>query len=151
MRLGRIGPIAAGAAIVAAAGASAGSALGCGGPGVVVPAAQIATPAQTMATLKREGILHTGSPTPVGSAVSSYLDLPVARIRAELLAGQSLFDIAVAQHKQPPRLVKTIVGVHKLELDAAVSAGKLTAGQEAAKLASLTGKVTAAVNGMVTD
>jgi hypothetical protein len=80
------------------------------------------------------------------SAASSYLGLDKAAIVADLKAGQSLAQIAVAQKKTADGLVAALLAPAKLRLDAAVAANRLTAAQEANVLGRLQTAVTSLVN-----
>ena len=142
---------AATAAAGIAAGGTVGAALACGGPDAkTIQAATLPATATTKATLVREGILRTHGPSLVGSAVATYLDLSRTQVRTSLLAGNSLYDLALTRHRDPAQLVRVIVGVHKTKLDAAVASGKLTPARERASLVQLTGSIATAVDGMIT-
>lgn len=80
------------------------------------------------------------------SAASTYLGLDKATIVADLKAGQSLAQIAVAQKKTADGLVAALLAPVKLRLDAAVAANHLTAAQETNVLTRLQTAVTAIVN-----
>jgi hypothetical protein len=138
-------------AAVVGAGGTVGAALACGGPDAkAIQAAMLPTAAATKQTLGREGILRAHGASRAGAAVATYLDLSRAQVRTSLLAGNSLYDLAVTRHRDPAQLVRLIVGVHKTKLDADVASGKLTPARERASLARLTGSIVTAVDGMVT-
>jgi len=88
---------------------------------------------------------HGGGPFDL-SAVTDYLGLTVAQLRTQQEAGKSLADIAKAQGKTVAGLEDAIVAAATKKLDAAVTAGKLTAAQEAAMLADLKSHVDDMVN-----
>ena len=80
------------------------------------------------------------------TAASTYLGLDKATIVADLKAGQSLAQIAVAQKKTADGLVAALLAPVKLHLDAAVAANRLSAAQETAVLSRLQTAVTTLVN-----
>jgi hypothetical protein len=80
------------------------------------------------------------------SAVTDYLGLTAAQLRTQLEAGKSLADVAKAQGKTVAGLEDAIVAAATKKLDAAVTAGKLTAAQEATMLADLKSHVDDMVN-----
>jgi hypothetical protein len=79
-------------------------------------------------------------------AVSSYLGLTPKQLGADLVAGQSLAQIATAQGKSVSGLEQTIESAVKSRLDTAVAAGKLTAAQEQKLLAALQSRLDTLVN-----
>jgi hypothetical protein len=83
---------------------------------------------------------------PGGAAIADYLGLTAAQLRADLMNGQTLVQIAAAQGKTVTGLEAALVADAKTHLDAAVAAGKLTAAQEATMLADLTSHVADMVN-----
>jgi hypothetical protein len=84
------------------------------------------------------------------SSASVYIGLDKAAIVAQLKAGKSLSEVAVAQGKTEAGLVAALVAPAKLKLDAAVAAGRLTAEREASFLTRLQEKVTKIVQRKVT-
>ena len=139
MSLGLKRRLAVSAAVLAVCGGSAGTALACHG-GDTAGATRL-----SFATFHHEGMWHG---TWFGSAVTSYLGLQPAQIKADLAAGQTLAQIANATAgKSASGLVAAIVASLKTKLDAAVGAGRLSATTESAILAHVTTKVTAVVNG----
>src|SRR5712691_6585963 len=80
------------------------------------------------------------------SAVTDYLGISAADLRTQIMAGKSLADIATAQGKSVSGLENAILASVKTQLDAAVSAGKLTASQESMILSNLTAHVADLVN-----
>jgi hypothetical protein len=130
--------LAVSAAVLAVCGGSAGTALGCHGDGTATSARLSFT------TAHHEGLRHR---TWFGTAVTSYLGLTPAQIKADLAAGQTLAQIANGiPGKSASGLVAAIDASIKAKLDAAVTAGKLSATTESAILARVNTKVTALVN-----
>ncbi len=80
------------------------------------------------------------------STASSFLGLTVQQIQTDLQNGQTLADIAKAQGKTADDLVTALVAAEKSNLDAAVSAGKLSSDQEAKIVAALQTQIANAVN-----
>jgi hypothetical protein len=82
-----------------------------------------------------------------GSVAAHYLGLSAPQLRSELSSGKSLAQIADATAgKSAAGLIEAIVSKRKARLAAQVNAGALTRSQENARLAAVTGKVTARVN-----
>ena len=79
---------------------------------------------------------HHGTP-PFAAAVATYLGLTDAQVKTQLQSGKTLAEIAVAQGKTSTGLQDVIVTAITADLDAAVTAGKLTAAQETSMLAGL--------------
>ena len=79
-------------------------------------------------------------------AVAGYLGLTPAQLRADLVKGQSLAQIANAQHKSVSGLEQTIETALKTRLDAAVAAGKLSSTQEATILEAVSSRLDKLVN-----
>ena len=79
---------------------------------------------------------HHGTP-PFAAAVATYLGLTDAQVKTQLQSGKTLAEIAVAQGKTATGLQDVIVTAITADLDAAVTAGKLTAAQETSMLAGL--------------
>jgi hypothetical protein len=125
-------------AVLAVCGGSAGTALACHGDGTATAASLSFT------TAHHEGLRHR---TWFGTAVTSYLGLTPAQIKADLAAGRTLAQIANAiPGKSASGLVAAINASLKTKLDAAVTAGKLSATTESTILARLNTKVTALAN-----
>jgi hypothetical protein len=80
-------------------------------------------------------------------AAATYLGLTETQIRTQLGSGKTLAQIATAQGKTVDGLVQALYDAQKQELDAAVSAGRLTQGQEDSILTSLKQRITDLVNG----
>jgi hypothetical protein len=76
-----------------------------------------------------------GHPGP--AAIASYLGLTPAQLRAQLRAGKTLAQIAVAQGKTVAGLEDAIYKDVQTHLDQAVANGRLTSAQEQAMLAQL--------------
>lgn len=79
--------------------------------------------------------------------VLTYLGLDFRGVVAQLRSGKTLAQIAVAQGKTASGLVDAVVASVKAQLDARVTAGKLTAAQETSFLATLQTNVAKLVNG----
>jgi hypothetical protein len=81
-------------------------------------------------------------------AAAAYLGLTAADLITKVQAGQTLAQIAGATSgKSVAGLVAALVAAEKTELDAAVTAGRITQAQEDAILPTLTATFTAFVNG----
>ena len=89
---------------------------------------------------------RAGGPGPGGQAIADYLGLTAAELRTQLQGGKTLAQIATAQGKTVAGLEDAIVAAATKKLDAAVTAGKLTAAQEATMLADLKAHVDDMVN-----
>jgi hypothetical protein len=81
---------------------------------------------------------------------ASYLGLTEAQLRTQLESGKTLAQIATAQGKTTAGLVDALYASEKKELDAAVTAGRLTQAQEDSILAGLKAGLTDRVNGTFT-
>jgi lambda repressor-like predicted transcriptional regulator len=79
--------------------------------------------------------------------VATYLGLKPADLVAQLRSGKSLADIATAQGKTVDGLKTAITDATTKQLDAAVTAGKLTKDQETKLLAGLASRLDDLVNG----
>jgi len=73
----------------------------------------------------------------VVSAVTSELGLSTTQLRADLVSGQTLAQIATARGKPVAGLEQAILGAVQSRLVDAVAAGKLSAGQEQKLLARI--------------
>jgi hypothetical protein len=82
--------------------------------------------------------------------VATYLGLKPAEIATQLRSGKSLADIAKAQGKTTDGLKTAITDAATKQLDAAVTAGKLTKDQETKALAGLSTHLDDLVNGVHT-
>jgi hypothetical protein len=130
--------LAVSAAVLAVCGGSAGTALACHGDGTA------AATRLSFTTVHHDGLRHGAW---FGPAVTSYLGLTPAQIKADLAAGQTLAQIANAiPGKSASGLVAAIVASLKTKLDAVVTAGKLSATTESTILTRFNTKVTALVN-----
>lgn len=87
-----------------------------------------------------------GGGPPGAAAIATYLGLTGDQIRADLQSGKTLADLATAQGKSVAGLEAAIVSEAMSNLDAEVTAGKLTAAQEATMLADLKAHVDDMVN-----
>ena len=87
-----------------------------------------------------------GVAPPGAAAIATYLGLTADELRADLQKGETLAQIAVANGKTVSGLEAAIVADAKAHLDAEVSAGTITAPQEASRLADLTSRVDDLVN-----
>jgi hypothetical protein len=77
----------------------------------------------------------------------NYLGLDFRALVTQLRSGKTLAQVAVAQGKTAAGLVDAVVASVKAQLDARVTAGKLTAAQETTFLATLQTNVAKLVNG----
>ena len=80
------------------------------------------------------------------AAAASYIGTTEADLRTRLQAGQTLTQIATAAGKTRDGLIAAMVADGNAKIDAAASAGTITAAQAAEKKASLTAHVTAEVD-----
>jgi hypothetical protein len=80
--------------------------------------------------------------------VATYLGLKPAELATQLRSGKSLADVAKAQGKTVEGLETTITDAATKQLDAAVTAGKLSKDQEAKLLAGLASHLDDLVNGV---
>ena len=81
------------------------------------------------------------------SAAADYLGLTVPQLFQKLADGQSLADVAKAQHKSVDGLKKAIVDGAKKDLDQAVKSGFLTESQAKEALSELQSRIDDIVNG----
>lgn len=82
------------------------------------------------------------------SAAATYLGITTDVLKTDLRSGKTLAQVADATSgKSAAGLIDALVASEKSELDAAVTAGKLTAAQEQTLLANLQQRVTDLVNG----
>lgn len=92
---------------------------------------------------------HPGGPADDLAAAAAYLGLTDAELKADHDAGKTLAQVAAATSgKSVDGLVAALVAAEKTELDAAVTAGKLTAAQEATIVPTLQQRFTDFVNGV---
>ncbi|HEY4349328.1 MAG TPA: hypothetical protein VGM80_17260 [Gaiellaceae bacterium] len=77
---------------------------------------------------------------------AGFLGIPVATLTADLAGGKSLAQEATAKNKTAADLIKALTDAEKTILDTDKAAGWLTADQETAALAHLTGAITDLVN-----
>jgi hypothetical protein len=80
--------------------------------------------------------------------VATYLGLKPAEVATQLRSGKSLADIAKAQNKTVDGLKTAITDAATKQLDAAVTAGKLTKDEETKVLAELASHVDDLINGV---
>jgi len=81
------------------------------------------------------------------SVAADYLGLTVPQLFQKLANGQSLVDVAKAQHKSVDGLKKAIVNGAKQDLDQAVKSGFLTEAQAKEALSALQSRIDEIVNG----
>ena len=79
-------------------------------------------------------------------AAAQYLQIDRAELAKDVRSGQTLAQIATARGKSVDGLEAAMVGAVKTKLDAAVSAGRLSAAQEQTKLARVQKLVDRLVN-----
>jgi hypothetical protein len=79
-------------------------------------------------------------------AVTSYLGLTAQQVRADLQSGQTLAQIATAQHKTVNGLEQAITSAVRADLDKAVTAGQITSAQEQTLLNRLQARLDTLVN-----
>jgi len=87
-----------------------------------------------------------GGGPPGAAAIATYLGLTADQVHTQLEAGKTLALIATAQGKTVSGLEDAIVADAKTHLDAEVTAGTITAAQEATRLADLSSHVDDLVN-----
>jgi hypothetical protein len=80
-------------------------------------------------------------------AAASYLGLTEAELHEQLESGQTLAQIAAAQHKSVDGLKQAMVDQAKQDLDAAVSEGRLTEAQAQEILGDLEQRIDDVING----
>lgn len=96
------------------------------------------------------GMLDRGMMGGIGAAadaVAKALDTDTATLRTELQAGKSLADIAKGKGVDVQKVVDAITTELNAKIDAAVTAGKMTAEQATARKADVATHVTELVNG----
>ena len=81
------------------------------------------------------------------SVAADYLGLTVPQLFQKLANGQSLADVAKAQHKSVDGLKKAIVNGAKQDLDQAVKSGFLTEAQAKEALSALQSRIDEIVSG----
>jgi hypothetical protein len=110
--------------------------------------ARLAAASATLPTRATALVDRAGGPAGARlPSAASYLGLKPAELRGQLRAGKSLAQIAAATSgKSVAGLIETLVTARKATLAARVSAGAITQVQADARLATLTKRVTAAVN-----
>jgi hypothetical protein len=82
------------------------------------------------------------------SAASSYLGVTAADLQTQLESGKTLAQVAKSRNKSVDGLVSALVAAKTKELDAAVTAGRLTKAEKQTLLSNLKQHVTAEVNGV---
>jgi polyhydroxyalkanoate synthesis regulator phasin len=80
-------------------------------------------------------------------AAADYLGLTEAQLRTQLQNGKTLAQVAQDRNKSVAGLVDAMTAAAKKQLDAAVSAGRLTQAQADKVLADLKGRITDRVDG----
>jgi hypothetical protein len=91
---------------------------------------------------------HGFGPADKFSAAATYLGITTDALQADLQSGKTPAQVAAGTSgKSADGLIQALVASEKSELDAAVSAGKLTAAQEQTLLANVQQRVTDLVNG----
>jgi hypothetical protein len=80
-------------------------------------------------------------------AAASYLGVTETALRASLESGKTLAQVAKEQDKSVDGLVSALVADEKKELDAAVTAGRLTKAQRDEIVSGIEKRITAMVNG----
>lgn len=111
---------------------------------------RVATHHRVSATIQQQ---HSANGVVAGSflnAAVTYLQTDKATLVAGLKSGQSLAQLAVAHGKTADGLVAALLAPAKLKLDAAVTAGKLSADRESTILSRLQTVLTTVVNKTVT-
>ncbi len=90
---------------------------------------------------------HGGGFFGASSTLATYLGITQAELRTELQSGKTLAQIAVAHNKTADGVVSTLLADAKKRLDAAVTAGRLTAAKEQTLLDNTKAMLTDLVNG----
>jgi hypothetical protein len=80
-------------------------------------------------------------------AAASYLGLTTTQLQNQLQNGKTLAQIAKDKNKSVDGLIQTLTDSAKKQLDAAVSAGRITSSQESTILSNIKQRITDAVNG----
>lgn len=88
-----------------------------------------------------------GGPGHDGEVVAELLGIDTETLRAELRAGNTIADIADANGVDPQTVIDALVDEVAEHLDLAVDNGRLTEDEAADKLADVTERITARVNG----
>jgi hypothetical protein len=97
-------------------------------------------------------LVNAGPPVPptkkpgLLDAAATYLGISVSDLQSDLQSGKTLADEATAKGKTVDGLVSALTAQAKTNLDAAVTAGTITAAQEQTLLTNLTTHVTDLVN-----
>jgi hypothetical protein len=79
-------------------------------------------------------------------AAATYIGISTSALQTQLAAGKSLAAIAVANGKTADGLKAALTTAAKTDLDAAVTAGRLTAAQETSMLANLPARLDQEIN-----
>lgn len=90
---------------------------------------------------------HRGGPGWDGEVVAELLGIDAETLREELMAGNSIADIAESNGVDVQTVIDALVDEAEAHLDLAVESGRLTAEEAEEKLADVTERVTARVNG----
>jgi len=118
--------------------------------GWITDAQETALLAQFKAEVTR--LVNVGPPVPrvqksgPFEAAADYIGVSVSELQTDLKAGKSLADIATAHGKTVDGLVTALTAQEKQRLDAAVTAGAITAAQAQTIYSDLTKRVTDLVN-----
>jgi hypothetical protein len=81
------------------------------------------------------------------AAAATYLGFTPQKLQTEVMSGKTLAQVAKANGKSATGLVTAMLAAAKKQLDAAVSAGRVTKQQEDAIVSSMSMRLTAVVNG----
>jgi hypothetical protein len=129
--------LAGGAIAVAAAGVS-GVALGAGSNGTAATATTSTPPACAGARPPADA---TGLPAALDAAAADYIGVTPQQVRQARHDGTSLSTLATQHGKTADGLTQALLAAAKTQLDAAVSAGKITAAAAATRLSQLTSHI----------
>jgi transposase-like protein len=99
-------------------------------------------------TGRRPGGGNAASRTEDLSQVAGAIGITTAQLQTELAAGKTIAAVATAHNVTPATVISTMVTAENKEIDAAASAGKITAAQATAEKANTTKRVTDFVNGV---
>lgn len=88
-----------------------------------------------------------GGPGADGEVVAELLGIDAQQLREELRAGSSIADVAVANDVDVQTVIDALVEDAQAHLELAVENGRLTEDEAAARMADLTERITAMVNG----
>jgi hypothetical protein len=111
----------------------------------------------TQLTAEITGLVNAGPPVPptrkpgLLETAATFLGISVTDLQTDLKAGKTLADEATAKGKTVADLVTALTAQAKTNLDAAVTAGTITAAQEQTLLTNLTQRTTDLVNAKSTS